>query len=93
LANTISKGVAKGIGFFTRQERDWKVSVVRTNTSQFLYRMVLPYLSVYIMALGANGTQLGIINSVGMGVAAIVGPFGGYFVEESASRKFTLSVL
>ncbi len=35
--------------------------------------MVFPYLSVYIVLLGATGTQLGAINSVGMLVSAVFG--------------------
>ena len=37
-----------------------------------MYQMVFPYLSIYIVALGASATQLGTINSAGMVAAAIV---------------------
>ena len=69
--------ISRGVSFFTKQDRDWKVSVARTNLTQFFYRLVLPYLSIYIMALGATGTQLGIVNSVGMAIAGISGPLSG----------------
>ncbi len=86
LANAISRGVK----FFTRQDRDWKVSAARTNVTMFLYRLVLPYLAVYTMALGATGTQLGIVNSVGMGVAAISGFLGGGLIDRIGVKKIYL---
>jgi len=86
---TIS-GISRGVRFFNRQERDWKVTVVRTNTTMFLYRLVLPYLSIYIMALGATGTQLGIINSVGMGVGGITGLLSGWLIDKTGVKRIYL---
>lgn len=82
--------ISRGIKFFTRQDRDWKVSAVRSNLTMFLYRLVLPYLAVYTMALGATGTQLGIVNSVGMGVAAISGFLGGGLIDRIGVKKIYL---
>lgn len=56
----------------------------------FLYRMVLPYLAVYTMALGATGTQLGIVNSVGMGIAAISQPLSGGIIDRVGVKKIYL---
>jgi MFS family permease len=56
----------------------------------FLYRLVLPYLAVYIMAMGATGTELGIINSVGMGFAAISGFFSGGLIDRIGVKKIYL---
>ena len=83
-------GMQKGLNFFIKQDRDWKISVARTNVTQFLYRLVLPYLAVYTMALGATGTQLGIVNSVGMGVAAVAGPLGGGLIDRIGVKKIYL---
>ena len=69
--------ISRGLSFFTKQDRDWKITVARTNSTMFLYQIVLPYVSIYIMALGATGTQLGIVNSVGMAIAGISGPLSG----------------
>jgi MFS family permease len=79
--------IKRGIGFFGRQDRDWKVSAARTNINMFLYRLVLPYLAIYAMGLGATGTDLGIINSVGMGVAAISGFVGGGLIDRIGTKK------
>ena len=56
----------------------------------FLYRLVLPYLAIYTMALGATGTQLGIVNSVGMGVAAISGFLSGGLIDRIGVKKIYL---
>ncbi len=56
--------ISRGYGFLKRQRRDWKITALRTSLSLFFYRIVFPYVSIYARALGATGTQLGIINSV-----------------------------
>ncbi len=82
--------IKKGFGFFIKQDNDWKVSVLRSNVSMFLYRLVLPYMAVYTMALGATGTQLGIVNSLGMGAAAILGLLGGGIIDRTGVKKIYL---
>jgi len=82
--------ISKGYGFLKRQDRDWKITVVRSNISRFFYQMVLPYLSIYIVALKATATQLGIVNSIGMGVAGLVGPFMGTLIDRIGAKKLYL---
>jgi MFS family permease len=86
----LADAISRGVKFFIKQDRDWKVSAARTNVTMFLYRLVLPYLAVYTMALGATGTQLGIVNSVGMGVAAISGFLGGGLIDRIGVKKIYL---
>ncbi len=81
---------AKGISFLKRQEHDWKVTVVRTSLDRFAYQMVYPYLAIYIMALGATATQLGIVNSVAMLVAGIFGPLVGWLIDRNGPKKIYL---
>jgi len=84
--DTVVGAVAKGLNFLKRQQSDWKITVIRTNTAMFLYRLVFPYLSIYIVALGATATQLGIINSIGMVVAGLVGPFTGTLIDRVGAK-------
>jgi MFS family permease len=86
----LADAILRGIKFFARQDRDWKISAIRTNVTMFLYRLVLPYLAIYTMALGATGTQLGIVNSIGMGVAAISGFLGGGIIDRIGVKKIYL---
>ncbi|NIS59188.1 MAG: MFS transporter [Proteobacteria bacterium] len=57
---------------------------------RFFYQMVLPYLSIYTMALGATGTQLGIVNSIGMGGAAMLSPFTGWLIDRIGTKRIYL---
>jgi MFS family permease len=76
--------------FLTRQERDWKITVARTSLDKLAYQMVFPYLSIYIIALGASATQLGIVNSTGMIIAAFFGPFTGWLIDRIGPKKIYL---
>lgn len=79
-----------GLAFLSRQQRDWKITVLRTSLDKFAYQMVFPYLSVYIVALGATGTQLGVVNSVGMIVAGLCGPFSGWLIDRIGPKRIYL---
>jgi MFS family permease len=78
------------MAFLNQQHRDWKVTVTRTSLDKLAYQMVFPYLSIYIVALGASATQLGIVNSIGMGIAGLFGPFTGWFIDRSGPKKLYL---
>lgn len=52
--------------------------------------MVFPYLSIYALALGATGTQLGIINSVGMAAAGLISPFTGWLIDRYETKRVYL---
>jgi MFS family permease len=55
------------------------------------YQMVFPYLSIYIVALGASAMQLGIVNSIGMVIAGLFGPFTGWFIDRIGPKKIYLA--
>ena len=79
-----------GISFLKRQRKDWKVTVARTSMDRLAYQMVFPYLSVYIVALGASATELGVVNSIGMFIAGLFGPFTGWFIDRIGPKKIYL---
>ena len=89
-AETTSDAIAKGLGFLKRQPHDWKVTAARTSIFRFFYQMVLPYLSIYTLGLGATGTQLGIVNSVGMAAAGSLSPFTGWLLDNIGPKKIYL---
>ncbi len=91
IIETATSTIAKGIGFLRRQPRDWKVTVGRSSTATFFYQLIFPYLSVYTIALGATATQLGIVNSAGMAVAGLVGPFIGWLIDKTGVKKIYLA--
>ncbi len=90
LGHAVSSLLGDGFTFLARQERDWKVTVLRTSLDKFAYQMVFPYLSIYIVALGATGTQLGIVNSIGMIVAGLCGPLAGGLIDRIGPKRIYL---
>ena len=88
--NMKTKEFASILGFWKRQDRDWKVTVTRSSLEKFGYQMILPYLSIYIVALGATKTQLGLVNSIGMVIAGLLGPFTGTLIDRNGPKKIYL---
>ncbi len=85
------RAVGQGISFIGRQPRDWRVTVARTSLDRFVYQMIFPYLSIYIVALGATATQLGAINSAGMVAAALLGPSTGWLIDRAGTKRVYLT--
>jgi len=82
--------LSKGMVFLQRQQRDWKITVIRTSLDKLAYQMIFPYLSIYIVALGASVTQLGVVNSLGMIAAGMVSPLSGWFIDRTGPKKIYL---
>ncbi len=82
--------LGSSFSFLKRQHRDWKITVLRTSLDKLAYQMVFPYLSIYIVALGATGTQLGIVNSIGMLIAGLCGPFTGWLIDRIGPKRIYL---
>jgi MFS family permease len=89
-AKSIPVFLANAISFLKRQQRDWRITAVRTSLDKLAYQMVFPYLSIYIVALGASATQLGIVNSIGMVIAGLFCPFTGWFIDRMGPKKIYL---
>jgi MFS family permease len=90
MVNSLSVFLSRNISFLQRQHRDWKVTVLRTSLDKFAYQIVFPYLSIYIVALGATGAELGMVNSIGMIVAGLCGPFTGWLIDRIGPKKIYL---
>lgn len=82
--------IATGVNFVKRQDYDWKITAIRSSLSMFVYQMVFPYISVYTLALGATATELGIVNSLGMGLAGLIGPFVGWTIDSYGVKRMYL---
>jgi len=76
--------------FIKRQQRDWKITVIRMSLDKLSYQIVFPYLSIYIVALGASITQLGFVNSLGMLAGGLFAPLTGWFIDRSGPKKVYL---
>ncbi|KON31504.1 hypothetical protein AC482_00500 [miscellaneous Crenarchaeota group-15 archaeon DG-45] len=62
-----------------------KVMVARSSIANFVLN-VNPYNSLYILALGATGTQLGLLNSIGLALSSVFALLTGW-VSDRADRK------
>lgn len=81
MAHVIGTAGFRGLDFIRRQERDFKVIVLRQALNRFVYQLTVPYESIYTVGLGANPVQLGFVNSFGLGISALVAPFSGWLAD------------
>jgi MFS family permease len=86
----ITRLFSRATPFITRQPRDWRITVVRTSLDRLAYQAIFPYLSIYIVALGATATQLGLLNSIGMIIAGVVAPLSGWLIDRTGPKKIYL---
>jgi len=82
--------ISNSIEFLRRQPRNCKITVTRSSLRTFVYKIIFPYQSIYAMGLGATATQLGIINTVGMGIAGLFGPFIGWIIDRIGVKRVYL---
>jgi MFS family permease len=53
--------------------------------------MIYPYLSIYIIALGAQKSELGLITSIGMLIAGLLGPITGRLIDWHGPKKIYIA--
>ncbi len=88
LARVIAGPVERVRGFVGRQKRNYSVAVTRSATNQFLYNLTAQYDSIYTVALGAGSVELGTVNGLGNGVAALVALPVGWLVDRYGFKRF-----
>src|SRR4030042_7194595 len=71
--------------FYGGLSRDLKVIFARSSIANFV-RNLNPYNSIFIIALGATGTQLGLLNSLSLGLTALAAILTGW-LSDRLSRK------
>jgi len=69
-----------------------KGNVLVLTVSRILWSMgdalVLPYLSLYILALGGDKPTIGWVNAMGSMAACLLYPIGGYIADKAGRAKF-----
>lgn len=81
------------LGAISSLPRDWKITAARASIDKLVYQIVFPYLGVYIVGLGASGTDLGLANGVGMAVSAFYGLLGVYLMHRHGTKKVYIAGL
>ncbi len=82
--------------FWKSQQPAWKTTVYRTSMERLGYKAVLPYLSLYIILMGATKAQIGYVTSLGMIVSALMAPYLGQHIDRHGPKKmyiFGIAVL
>ena len=75
------------IGFWKAQQPAWKITVYRTSLERLVYKAVLPYLTLYIVLMGATKSQIGTVTAMGTLVAAVMAPFLGSYIDINGPKK------
>jgi MFS family permease len=64
-----------------------RILTIRQILGMFSYRMVIPYSSLYILSLGGDKTQIGLINSLLPLAGLVIFPISGYFTDRTGRVK------
>lgn len=81
---------AKAIRFVRRQRKNFKVTVTRYASHNFLYYLTFQYDSIYTVALGANPVQLGSLSGIGESVGAAISTPAGWAIDKYSLKKIYL---
>jgi MFS family permease len=86
---TTLRGVGDLGAFLRGLPRNFKVMMVRASVANFVVNMN-PYNYIYVVAFGATGTELGILNSVGLALTAIFAALTGWIADRRDQKKVFL---
>ncbi|MBC8498235.1 MFS transporter, partial [Candidatus Bathyarchaeota archaeon] len=78
-------GVSDLVAFLRGMPSNLRVMVARSSVTSFVYNLN-PYSSLYIIALGATGTQLGLLNSLSLAMSMTFTLLTGW-VSDRTERK------
>ncbi len=87
MTTTNSNSVLNIPAFWKAQMQDWRVTVIRTSLERLGYKMILPYLTLYVVMLGATKTQYGYISSLGMILGGLLAPVIGSIIDRAGPKK------
>lgn len=85
--------IERGVDFFKRQRRPFKVNIVKNIVKNFSMSLTQQYQSIYITELGADPLQLGVVSSVGGLANAFVTIPAGWVADRFGIRRVMLASL
>jgi len=77
-------GIRRRFGFM---KGNIAVLTVTQVLGRFFRSMVLPYASLYVLALGGESSQIGVINSLRPLAGLVMFPLAGYFTDRAGRKK------
>jgi len=82
--------IQKSLDFLARQEKTYKVNMLRASCQNFFLTLTQQYQSLYIVALGASPLQLGIVTGIGGIAGATVAAPTGWLADKYGIRRILL---
>ena len=89
----IGEPILKAVRFVSRQEKPFRVNMLRAAGTYFLRTLVLQYQPIFIAALGATAFQLGAANSIGGLSAAAIALPTGWLADRHGVRRIFLAAM
>lgn len=81
--------ISRGVRFLTKQETAFTVNMLRRSVENFANSLVQQYQSIYLISLGANSVQVGLVNSLaGVGSTLTALPSGWAIDRYGLKRTF-----
>jgi len=78
------------ISFVKRQQKPFKVNMIRAAFQHLLISLTQPYQSIFIVGLGADPLQLGLVNSTGGIASAVIALPTGWLADKHGIRRMFL---
>ncbi len=89
----IGELIVKAVRFVSRQEKPFRVNMLRAAGTYFLRTLALQYQPIFIAALGATAFQLGAANSIGGLSAAAIALPTGWLADRYGVRRIFLAAM
>jgi MFS family permease len=78
------------VSIWRRQSRNWKLISIRSMINRFFERLTVDYNNIYIIGLGADPIQLGLVNSFANVAGTMISAPFGWIQDRYSLRKLFL---
>ena len=82
--------IGRAISFVKRQEKPFKVNMLRASFQQLFISLTQQYQPIFIVGLGAGPFQLGLVNSIGGVACAVISLPTGWLADKYGIRRIFL---
>jgi len=74
-------------GRFEFMNKNLRILALRQSVGMFFRRMVMPYSSLFILAVGGDSSQVGVINSLRPLAGLVMFPISGFLTDRAGRVK------
>jgi MFS family permease len=79
--------IVRGTQFLRKQERSFNVNMLRRSIENFANTLVTQYQSIYLIALGADSVQIGLVNSLASVGSTLIAIPSGWAIDRYGLKK------